>query len=143
MFAPSACNSEVPLVPVLGPRCPWALPPRSVVLRHHHAVTETPGIAPAVLPLSQIPCTGGKLADQGTARTGEWMSLGSWPFLPSLGCVMWIVPIKADGHTQGCLLAKTPSVQSITLSVCAYRYFYIYFYIYIKITEKKYINKNI
>lgn len=56
------------------------------------------------------------------------MSLDLWPFLPSLGCGMRIVPIKAGSRIQGCLLAKTPSVQSITVSVCVY-VFYIYIYI--------------
>lgn len=45
VFAPSTCNGEVPLVPV-----PQLLPPRcqaSLVLGHHHAVTEMPGIAPS------------------------------------------------------------------------------------------------
>lgn len=49
-FAPSACNGEVPLVSVVLPWCPWALSPRSQaspVLRHHHAMTEMPGITPS------------------------------------------------------------------------------------------------
>lgn len=58
------------------------------------------------------------------------MSVGLWPFLPSLCCVMWIAPIKADSHRQGYLLAKTLPMQSITTwCVCVYIFLYIYSYI--------------
>lgn len=72
------------------------------------------------------------------------MSLDLWPFLPSLGCGMWTVPIKAGSPIQGCLLAKTPSMQSITVSVCVYVFLYIYvLYIYINYRKKIKIEKSI
>lgn len=56
---------------------------------------------------------------------GERMSLGLWPFLPSLGCVRWIVPVNENCHMQGYPLVKTPTVQNTTLSVCVHIFLYI------------------
>lgn len=57
------------------------------------------------------------------------MPLGLWPFLPSLGCMMQILLIEADIHTQGCLQAKMPSGQTITVSACVLIYVYVFLFL--------------